>query len=103
MDPVAEIVDTWLLEDELLPRKERRSAVVIYRQLKDEHGFEDSERTVREYVRNRRKELLKEEAEPIPYVELAHEPGEAQADFETIRCVRDGKIVEARSPVLSFP
>jgi hypothetical protein len=68
MDPVAEIVDTWLLEDELLPRKERRNAVGIYRQLKDEHGFEGSERTVREYVRNPRKELLKEEAEPIPYV-----------------------------------
>lgn len=47
--------------------------------------------------------MLKEEPEPTAYVELAHEPGEAQADFETTRCVRDGKIVEARSPVLSFP
>jgi len=54
-------------------------------------------------VRNRRKELLKEEPEPTAYVELVHEPGEAQADFGTIHCVRDSKIVEARALILSFP
>jgi len=103
MDPVADIVDTWLLEDQLLPRKDRRNAAAIYRELRDEHSFEGSERTVREYVRNRRKELLKEEPEPTAYVELVHEPGEAQADFGTIHCVRDSKIVEARALILSFP
>ena len=47
MDPVADIVDTWLLEDQLLPRKDRRNAAAIYRELRDEHSFEGSERTVR--------------------------------------------------------
>jgi len=34
MDPVVEIVDTWLLEDRLLPRKDRRNAVAIFKKLK---------------------------------------------------------------------
>jgi len=37
------------------------------------------------------------------YVELEHPAGEAQADFGTIHCVREGKIVEVKSLALSFP
>jgi hypothetical protein len=32
-------VDTWLMEDMLKPRKERRTAASIHRQLVKEHGF----------------------------------------------------------------
>jgi transposase len=101
MDPVAEIVDTWLLEDRLLPRKDRRNAVAIFKQLQKDHGFKGGERTVREYIQKRRGELFK--GESSTYVELEHPVGEAQADFGTIHCVRDGKIVEVKSLVLSFP
>ena len=101
MDPVAETVDTWLLEDRLLPRKDRRNAAAIYRELRDAHGFKGGERTVREYVQKRRGELFKHDSSA--YVELDHPIGEAQADFGTVRCVRDGKIIEIKSLVLSFP
>ncbi|TDA70244.1 MAG: hypothetical protein D9V47_02465 [Clostridia bacterium] len=50
MDPVAEVIDMWLMEDRLKPRKERRTAAAIYRQLKDQYNFTGSERTVRHYV-----------------------------------------------------
>ena len=101
MDPVADIIDTWLLEDRLLPRKDRRNAAGIYRELRDDHGFRGGERTVREYVQKRRGELFKHDTSA--YVELEHPAGEAQADFGTIHCVREGKIVEVKSLVLSFP
>ena len=101
MDPVAEIVDTWLLEDRLLPRKDRRNAAAVFKKLQEDHGFKGGERTVREYIQRRRGELFK--GDSSAYVELEHPIGEAQADFGTIHCVRDGKIVEVKSLVLSFP
>ena len=101
MDPVAEIVDTWLLEDRLLPRKDRRNAVAVFKKLQEDHGFKGGERTVRDYIQRRRGELFK--GDSSAYVELEHPVGEAQADFGTIHCVRDGKIVEVKSLVLSFP
>lgn len=101
MDAVAEIVDTWLLEDRLVPRKERRKAAAIYRCLVKECGFAGGERTVREYVSKRKKELFKKDE--VPYVELAHAPGDAQVDFGVAHAVRDGKIVEIQVLILSFP
>jgi len=103
MDPVAETVDTWLLEDRLLPRKDRRNAAAIYKELRDKHGFDGSERTIRRYIQGRRGELFKKEAENTAYVELRHNPADGQADFGTIHCVRDNSIVEAKALVLSFP
>lgn len=63
MGPYAETVDVWLLEDMLLPRKERRTAAAIYKQLKEKHDFEGSERTVRYYVSQRKKELRVQQEE----------------------------------------
>lgn len=101
MDTVAEIVDTWLLEDRLLPRKDRRNAAAIYKDLCEDHGFKGSARTVREYVQKRKGELFRRESNT--YVELEHPSGEAQVDFGTTHCVRDGNLVEVKLLVLSFP
>ncbi len=101
MDSVADIVDTWLLEDRLLPRKDRRNAAAIYTALCRKHGFAGGERTVRQYIQRRRGELFKRDIDT--YVELEHAAGEAQADFGTIHCVRDGSLVEVKVLVLSFP
>lgn len=38
----AHIADMWLMEDMLNPRKERRTAAAIYRQLKEEYGYPDN-------------------------------------------------------------
>jgi len=87
MEAFAETVDTWLLEDRLNPRKQRRNATAIYRQLRDEHGFKGSDRTVRSYVARRKLELFKDEK--TPYIQLDHPAGEAQVDFGTVAVVHE--------------
>ena len=101
MDPVAEIVDMWLLEDILKPRKERRSAAAVYAQLRKEYGFSGSPRTVRAYVSQRRKELRIGRQEK--FLELEHPPGHAQADFGTARVIWDGKLRTIKYLAVSFP
>lgn len=100
MDEWAETVDTWLLEDRLLWRKQRRTAAQIYRDLKA-LGFAGSERTVREYVSRRKPQLLNDGE--TPYIKLEHRPGDAQVDFGRVEVVRDGQFEEMRSLTLSFP
>ena len=101
MDPVAEVVDIWLLEDMLKPRKDRRSAAAIYAQLTAEYGFSGSCRTVRAYISRRRKELHTEDQEK--FLELEHPLGQAQADFGTARVIWDGKLREIKYLAVSFP
>ncbi len=101
MDQVAEVVDIWLLEDMLKPRKDRRSAAAIYTQLAAEYGFKGSRRTVRAYVSQRRKEFHIGQQEK--YLELDHPPGQAQVDFGTARVVWDGKLREIKYLAVSFP
>ncbi len=50
MGPYMEIVDAWLEEDRLLPRKQRHTAARIFQRLRDEYQFPGSERTVSTYV-----------------------------------------------------
>ncbi|MBF7084702.1 IS21 family transposase [Desulfallas sp. Bu1-1] len=101
MEPFADIVDTWLMEDKLKPRKERRSAATIYRQLRDQYGFQGSDRTVRTYVSRRKKELHTEAQEK--YLRLEHPPGPAQVDFGTSHMVWDGVLREIKYLAFSFP
>lgn len=89
MDAYAEIVDTWLMEDMLKNRKDRQTAAVIYRRLCQEYGFPGKDRTVRQYVANRKRELQAEKEEK--YLRLEHQPGEAQVDFGTTRASGKGR------------
>lgn len=52
-----ELIDGWLTADLLAPRKQRHTARRIWRRLVDEHGADVAEATVREHVRNRRREM----------------------------------------------
>jgi len=101
MEPFLDIVDTWLMEDMLKPRKERRTAASIHRQLVKEHGFQGSDRTVRAYVSRRKKELYAEAQEK--YLRLEHPPGRAQVDFGTSHMVWDGALREIKYLAFSFP
>ena len=101
MEPFMEIVDTWLMEDMLKPRKERRTAAAVYRQLRDQYDFKGSERTVRGYVSSRKKELSAQTQEK--YLKLEHPPGQAQVDFGTSHVVWDGALRETKNLVFSFP
>ena len=101
MESFSETVDVWILEDQLLPRKERRPATAMWRQLKKKHGFTGSERTVRAYVSERKKELRIGQEEQ--YLELEHPIGEAQADFGMTHVIWDGEFKEIRSLTTAYP
>lgn len=101
IDSVAEIIDIWLLEDGLKPRKDRRSATAIYHQLVKEYSFSGSDRTIRGYVSQRKQELLSSNTEK--FLKLDHPPGRAQVDFGRIRVIWDGQIREIMCLMCSFP
>jgi transposase len=52
-----ELIDEWLIADQLEPRKQRHTAKRIWRRLVDEHGADVAEVTVRQHVHKRRREL----------------------------------------------
>jgi transposase len=101
MGPFMEIVDSWLEEDRLLPRKQRHTATRIFQRLRDEYGFTGSDRTVLNYVKRRKAEMELERAKT--YERLEHPPGEAQADFTTIEVCRNHQLISYKLLVLSFP
>jgi transposase len=74
-----QVVDAWLRGDQKAPRKQRHTGRRIWQRLRDEHGFEGAESTVRRYVGTRRRELgLKVRA----FVPQVHQPGmEGEVDF----------------------
>ncbi|MGY4111350.1 transposase [Aeribacillus sp. SP014] len=96
-----EIVDYWLEEDMKLKRKERRTNKKIYEQLRDEHGFRGSYRTVCEYIQYRRPQIKAANIES--YERLEHPPGEAQVDFGNMTVVKDGAYKDIKALVMSFP
>jgi transposase len=85
-----ELIDSWLLADREAPRKQRHTAHRVWRRLVDEHGVEVAERTVREYVHRRRRELGDPPAEL--FVPMVHEPGmEAEVDWGEAEVVIAGQ------------
>ncbi|WP_197257739.1 IS21 family transposase, partial [Paenibacillus dendritiformis] len=101
MGPYMEIVDTWLEEDRLLPRKQRHTGIRIYQRLRDEHQFTGGQRTVLAYVRKRKNEMELERAKT--YERLEHPPGEAQVDFTTMQVSRAQQLLTYKLLVISFP
>lgn len=69
MGPFMEIVDTWLEEDRLLPRKQRHTGVRIFERLRDEQTFTGGQRTVLAYVQKRKSELELERAKTYERLE----------------------------------
>lgn len=92
MGPFMEIVRTWITEDKLMPVKQRHTAKRIYERLKNQHGYAGSERTIRTHVARIKTEVFSPQREVS--VKLDHPPGEAQADFGTMRAYQDGMIRE---------
>ena len=101
MEAYKEIVDTWLIEDSHLPRKQRHKACKIFKRLQNEYGFAGGARTVSEYVSKRRRELELEKAKT--YQRLEHPGGEAQVDFTTIQVSHQCQLIQYKLLVMSFP
>lgn len=102
LDPVKPIIDAWLKEDLNRPVKQRHTARRIYDRLCEEHKdiFNACERTVRNYVSARKKELYGEEEGYLP---LEHPAGEAQVDFGEIVMIEQGQKVKGYELILSLP
>lgn len=96
-----EIVDFWLEEDMKLKRKERRTSKKIHEDLRNNHGFKGSYRTICDYIQHR-KPLLKA-ARVERHERLEHPPGEAQVDFGNMTVVKDGTYKDIKALILSFP
>lgn len=101
MDPVKHIVDEWLIEDLNQKKKFRRTAKRIWTLLKDEFEFKGSDRTVREYVSKRKKELLNESNQAA--LPLEDKPGAAQVDFGEAPFNYQGEEMVLPFLVLSYP
>ena len=51
LGPYLQTIEQWLKEDKNQPPKQRHTARRIFNRLKNEHGYQGSEGTVRRYVR----------------------------------------------------
>lgn len=77
MDPWKPVIDQWLAEDQTRPRKQRRTARKMYRDLVSLFKADVSEVTVRRYVRLRKQDRARQ-----AYVPLEFPMGSmAEADF----------------------
>jgi transposase len=80
IEAYVEIIDDWLVKDQMVPRKQRHTARRVWQRLVVEHGATLAEVTVSRYVARRKVELGLDRVEVR--VPQAHEPGaEAEVDF----------------------
>jgi transposase len=76
LDPFKGILDQLILDDDLAPRKQRHTAMKLFRRLKQEHGFTGSYERVRLYVRGQERERRE------TFIPLDHDPAQRlEADF----------------------
>ncbi|MBC7645110.1 MAG: IS21 family transposase [Thermoleophilia bacterium] len=86
------LVDQWLEADKTAPRKQRHTARRIWQRLRDEHGADVGETTVRDYVRQRKREMgLSRQG----FVPQTHSPGKtAEVDWGESYVVLAGQLTK---------
>ena len=93
VDPYAAVIDSWLLADLDVPRKQRHTARRVWQRLVAEHGAACSEVTVSRYVARRTRELGLDKVEVC--VPQAHLPGaEAEVDFGEFHAMVAGVLTK---------
>lgn len=97
IEPVLPFLEAMLEADRTAPRKQRHTARRIYERLRDEHGYDGGETTVKDAVRSWRK------VHAQTYVPLSHPPGEAQVDFGEASFYLNGVLTKAALFVMSLP
>ncbi|MBE0479003.1 IS21 family transposase [Candidatus Aerophobetes bacterium] len=107
--PVKPIIDSYLNEDKIAPKKQRHTVRRIFQRLVDEHTFQGSESTVKRYVRSVRG-IWKE-----VFIPLEYDAGStAQADWGSAYVIMKGvkrmvsffamKLCYSRKPfIAAFP
>ncbi len=90
LGPHLTVIDAWLTEDKVQPKKQRHTAHRIYRRLVDEHGFVGSESRVRRYVRDAKARLGVNGA--AAFIPLEPDVGrEAEVDWGTAQAIISGE------------
>jgi len=88
LGPYRALIDSWLAADREAPRKQRHTARRVWERLRDEQGAEVAERTVRDYVQRRRRELGESGQAFVPQLHLAG--CEAEVDWGEAQVVLAG-------------
>ena len=98
LEPYTGVIDQILEKDHSAPRKQRHTAKRIFERLRDEYGFGGGYTTVKDYVREHRRQTRE------MFVPLSHAPGHAQCDFgEALVVIIDGVEHKAHYFILDLP
>jgi transposase len=97
LGPLLPVVHQILKDDRKAPRKQRHTAVRIFRRLRDEHGYTGGLTTVKDAVRAWRRSHAE------VFVPLTHPPGEAQVDFGEAEVSLDGRPAKVALFVMTLP
>lgn len=95
LGPYLEIIDGWLEDDKVQPRKQRHTARRIYNRLVEEHGYTGGESTVRRYVRIAK--IMLGADGPKAFIPGDPEAGcEAEVDWGTAKAIIAGEPVRLK-------
>ena len=97
LSPYTGVIDRVLEDDLRRPRKQRHTAKRIFERLRDEYGFDGGYTTVKDYVRESRRQTRE------MFVPLSHAPGHAQCDFGEALVVIGGVERKAHCFVIDLP
>jgi len=95
------IIDIWLEQDVLEPRKQRHTISRVFCRLRDEHNYKGSYNSVKRYYNYKKAQLKKHHEGFLPLAKIA---GFAQADFGEFKYYDAlGSSHKAYALVVSFP
>ena len=97
LSPYTGVIDRVLENDLRLPWKQRHTAKRIFERLRDEYGFDGGYTTVKDYIRESRRQTRE------MFVPLSHSPGHAQCDFGEALVVIGGVEQKAHCFVINLP
>ena len=97
LEPFTGVIDRILEDDHGRPRKQRHTAKRIFERLRDEYGYDGGYTTVKDYVRENRRQTRE------MFVPLSHPPGHAQCDFGEALVVIGGVERKAHCFVIDLP
>ena len=97
LEPYTGVIDRILEDDHHVPKKQRHTAKRIFERLRDEYGFGGGYTTVKDYVREHRRQTRE------MFVPLSHAPGHAQCDFGEAVVIIGGVEQKAHYFILDLP
>ena len=97
LEPFTGVIDRIREDDLARPRKQRHTAKRIFERLRDEYRFDGGYTTVKDYVRERRRQAKE------MFVPLSHSPGHAQCDFGEALVIIGGVERKAHCFVIDLP